>query len=135
MIETIYAKIGAFLLDALKWAWVAIIGLLVHIYNGHRKRIDGHGMRIGVIEKDVSEMKSRVVYQADLDAKADEIKAEVKHEHQRIIDEQIKSNHVLRDELVTCNQNVMSHISTMRDDIREVRSLLMSVLDRRKEPR
>ena len=127
MIETISDKAGI-LIDALKWAWLAIVALVVFIFNGQRKKLNA-------LKEDVTQMKLNVIYRTDLDAKAEEIKADVKEEHQRIIDEQKESNKVMRDELVTCNQNVMAHIATMKDDVREVRTMLMSLLDRRQSPR
>lgn len=127
MIESISDKAGI-LVDALKWAWLAIVALVVFIFNGQRKKLNA-------LKEDVTQMKLNVIYRTDLDAKAEEIKADVKEEHQRIIDEQKESNKVMRDELVTCNQNVMAHIATMKDDVREVRTMLMSLLDRRQSPR
>ena len=127
MIESISDKAGI-LLDALKWAWLAIVALVVYIFNGHRKKLNA-------LKEDVTQMKQHVIYRTDLDAKAEEIKNDVKAEHQRIIDEQKESNKVVREEVVTCNQNVMAHISSMKDDMREVRTMLMSLLERRQSPR
>lgn len=127
MIETISDKAGI-LIDALKWAWLAIVALVVFIFNGQRKKLNA-------LKEDVTQMKQHVIYRTDLDAKAEEIKNDVKAEHQRIIDEQKESNKVVREEVVTCNQNVMAHISSMKDDMREVRTMLMSLLERRQSPR
>ena len=127
MIESISDKAGI-LIDALKWAWLAIVALVLFIFNGHRKRLNE-------LRDDVTKMKQTVIYRADLDAKAEEIKAEVKEEHQRIIDEQKESNRILDERVVTCNQNVMAHIATMQGDVREVRTMLMSLLERRQSPR
>ena len=127
MIESISDKAGI-LLDALKWAWLAIVALVVYIFNGHRKKLNA-------LKEDITQMKQHVIYRKDLDDKAEEIKNDVKAEHQRIIDEQKESNKVMRDELLTCNQNVMAHIATMQGDVREVRTMLMSLLERRQSPR
>ena len=127
MIESISDKAGL-LIDALKWAWLAIIALVLFIFNGHRKKLNA-------LKEDVTQMKQHVIYRKDLDDKAEEIKNDVKAEHQRIIDEQKESNKVMRDELVTCNQNVMAHIASMKEDVREVRTMLMSLVERRQSPR
>ena len=127
MIESFTDKAGL-LIDALKWAWLAIVALVLFIFNGHRKKLNA-------LKDDVTQMKQHVIYRKDLDEKAEEIKADVKEEHQRIIDEQKESNKVMRDELVTCNQNVMAHIASMKEDVREVRTMLMSLVERRQSPR
>lgn len=127
MIESISDKAGI-LIDALKWAWLAIVALVVFIFNGHRKKINS-------LKEDVAQMKQNVIYRTDLDTKADEIKADVKEEHQRIIDEQKTSNRIMRDELITCNQNVMAHIASLATDVREMRTMMMNIIERRQGPR
>ena len=132
MPESIFAKLGSYIIDGLLLVIGALFtllsGFLVYKWNRHEKRVDK-------ITEDLSVLQKSVVYKSDLDAKAQEIKDEVKAEHQRIIDEQKESNKVMRDELITCNQNVMAHIATMKEDVREVRTMLMSLLGRRQGPR
>jgi len=107
----------------------AIIGILVgYIWNHHRKRVDA-------LETDVNILKQTVVYRSDLDLKAEEIKAEVKKEHERIIETLDSSIQTMRDELVTCNQNVMSHVSNLSSDIREIRDFMFQHLERRQKDR
>lgn len=98
-------------------------GFLVYKWNRHEKRVDK-------ITEDLSVLQKTVVYKSDLDAKAQEIKDEVKAEHQRIIDEQKESNKVMRDELITCNQNVMAHIANLATDVREMRTMLIEWIKR-----
>jgi len=106
-----------------------IIGTLVgYIWNHHRIRVDA-------LETDVGILKRTVVYRSDLDSKAEEIKAEVKVEHERIIDTLETSIQTMRDELVTCNQNVMSHVSNLSSDIREIRDFMFQHLERRQKDR
>ena len=107
----------------------AIIGILVgYIWNHHRKRVDA-------LETDVNILKQTVVYRSDLDLKAEEIKAEVKKEHERIIETLDSSIQTMRVELVTCNQNVMSHVSILSSDIREIRDFIFHHLERRQKDR
>ncbi len=124
-----------FLTKALEYLWAifaslfAIIGILVgYIWTRHKKRVD-------VLETDVNILKQTVVYRSDLDSKADEIKAEVKIEHERIIDTLESSIQTMRDELVTCNQNVMSHVASLSSDIREIRDFMFKHLERRQKDR
>lgn len=135
MIEALLAKVGATLLDALKWAWVAIIALVLYIFRRQSQKVDGHNEKLEKVIKDVDILQKTVIYRSDLDAKADEIKSEVREEHQRIIDEQKESNKVMRDELITCNQNVMAHIAGLATDVREMRTMMMNIMERRQGPR
>ena len=135
MLEAILAKVGATMLDALKWAWVAIMALLLYIFRRQNQKVDDHDEKLEKVIKDVDILQKTVIYRSDLDAKADEIKAEVREEHQRIIDEQKESNKVMRDELITCNQNVMAHIASLATDVREMRTMMMNIMERRQGPR
>ena len=132
MPESIIAKFGAYIVDGLLW----IIGVLFALLGGFLwykwKRHEG---RVDTIAEKVSKLENTVVYRSDLDAKSEEIQAKVKEEHERIIKTLETSIETMREELVTCNQSVMSHVSSLSTDIREIRDFMFQHLERRQQKR
>jgi hypothetical protein len=121
METTIIAKLAAFLWEILKWLGAAILGLLVWIW----KRQDAE---IKSLKLTVSEMRENVVYKADLDEQADRIREEVKDEHTKIVEAVKDIQHIMRGDLVLCNEG-------LKTEIRELRGFLMNHLERRGSPR
>jgi hypothetical protein len=119
--EALFAKLAAPLWETLKWLGAALLGLLIWIWK--RQDADIKSLKITV-----SEMRENVVYKADLDDQADRIREEVKDEHQKIVDAVKDIHGTMRDDLINCNQSLMT-------EIRDLRGFLMNHLERRGTPR
>lgn len=119
--EAIMVKLVGPLWETLKWLMAALIGLLLWTW----KRQDSD---IKHLKKVVSEMRENVVYKGDLDQQAERIREEVKDEHNKIVDSVKDIHHMMKSDLHTCNQNIMT-------EIRDLRGFLMNHLERRSKPR
>lgn len=134
--EAILAKLLGPIWELFKWLLTLVIGLLTWLFLRHEDSIKS--LKTKVSEIDV--LKAEVVTLKELDSREAKIMSKVESEHQRIIDILKRSLDEHQDKLITCNENVMSHVEVLRgdfkeakDDIKEVRNYMMNHLERRQK--
>lgn len=124
MTETLIAKFAGPIWEALKYIWIAFIGLLVWIF----RRQDAEIKRL---QNEVSEMKGNLAQTVDhafFEEKRKEIEKKVEGDHQRIVDTIREIHSMMREDLSHCNNGVM-------EQIKELRGFLISHMERRSNPR
>lgn len=131
-----------FLNKALEYLWAifaslfAIIGGLIwYIWDRHKKRVDALETSHKELSKDVTELKAKSIQVEDLDKREKKIMDRVDTEHQRIITTLEGSIETMKEELVTCNQNVMVHISNLSKSMDQMRDFMFNHLERRQKDR
>ncbi len=129
-----------FLTKALEYLWAifaslfAIIGGLVwYIWDRHKKRVDALETSHKELSKDVTELKAKSIQVEDLDKREKKIMDRVDTEHQRIITTLERAIDTMKEELVTCNQNVMSHIAGLHKGVDQIREFMFQHLERRQD--
>ena len=135
MESTILAKTFAIILEAMKWLAVALLGLLVWTWKKHDSKVSKMDERIVIVESDVHSLKAKYITKDDLDHREKKIMDRVDVEHQRIITTIDNSIDAMKDELITCNKNVMLHIENVSTDVREIREFMFNHIERRNPPR
>lgn len=136
--EALFAKLLGPIWELFKWLLTLVIGILTWLFLRHEDSIKS--LKTKVTEIDV--LKAEVVTLKELDSREAKIMHKVESEHQRIIDVLERSLEEHQNKLITCNENVMSHVEVLRgdfkeakDDIKEVRNYMINHLERRQKER
>ena len=136
--EALLAKLIGPLWELFKWLLTVFVGVLTWLFLRHEDSIKSLKNKV----TEIYVLNAEVVTLKELDSREAKIMHKVESEHQRIIDVLERSLEEHQNKLITCNENVMSHVEVLRgdfkeakDDIKEVRNYMMNHLERRQKER